>query len=133
MAGLTPAKLSQAVKAATDDAAYARGAGGPMRDLAQQGGAAFERVSPPTGARMAAFGVPAAAMMAKPWVGIPVAAGTLGLTATRTGRKLASGSTAAQKQAQALIDAMRAKTPELGRATVDEYLQRLLVSGATQR
>ena len=133
VAGLTPAKLSQSVKAATDDAAYARGAGGPMRDLAQQGGAAFERVSPPTGARMAAFGVPAAAAMANPWVGIPVAAGTLGLTATKTGRKLASGSTAAQKQAQALIDAMRAKTPELGRATAEQYLQRLLVAGAGQR
>lgn len=133
VAGMTPAKLSQSVKAATDDAAYARGAGGPMRDLAQQGGAAFERVSPPTGARMAAFGVPAAAAMANPWVGIPVAAGTLGLTATKTGRKLAAGNTAAQKQAQALIDAMRAKTPELGRDVAEQYLQRLLVAGTAQR
>ena len=133
VAGLTPAKLSQSVKSATDDAAYARGAGGPMRDLAQQGAAAFERVSPPTGARLAAFGVPAAAMAANPWVGIPVAAGTLGLTATKTGRQLAGGSTKAQQTAQALIDAMRAKTPELGRATVDQYLQRLLVAQTGQR
>lgn len=125
--GLTPAKLEQAIRAATDDGTFARG-GGRLRDIERQGAAVFERVSPPTGARLASLGIPAAAVWHNPAVGAPLAAGALGLVATRTGRRAAAGMTLPQQRAQVLAEAMRRQVPDYARALGNEYAQRLLVA-----
>jgi hypothetical protein len=110
LAGLTPQKLSQAVYDAVPDAAYARGGGGALRDLAQAGTEVFQNVSPPTGARIATLGAGGLAAL-HPSVGIPAATGALGLTGTRTGRALAAGSTAPQQATQRLVNALRTNVP----------------------
>jgi hypothetical protein len=111
LAGLTPQKLSQAVYDAVPDAAYARGGGGTLRDLAQAGTEVFQNVSPPTGARIATLGAGAGAAL-HPYVGIPAATAALGLTGTTTGRALAAGSTAPQQAAQKLVSALRSTVPD---------------------
>lgn len=52
LSGLTPARLSQAVKADTERGAYARGAGGDLRDLASAGREAIDSRIPSTGVRV---------------------------------------------------------------------------------
>ena len=52
ISGLTPARLSQAVKADTERGAYARGAGGDLRDLASAGRETIDSRIPVTGARV---------------------------------------------------------------------------------
>lgn len=106
IAGLTPQKLSQAIYESAQDPAYARGAGGPLRNLAQAGTQVFQNVSPPTGARLATLALGAAGAM-HPAVGIPAVVGALGLTGTQTGRKLAAGMTAPQLKAQQLAAALQ--------------------------
>jgi hypothetical protein len=113
LAGLTPAKLSQAISEGTDKGALARGGGGTLRDLARAGGQAFQTVSPATGARVATLGVPAAAIYANPKLGIPATLGMLALTATKTGRKAAAGELATQKAMQRLLEGLYTNTPEL--------------------
>jgi hypothetical protein len=123
LAGLTPQKLSQAVYDAVPDAAYARGQGGPLRDLAQAGTQVFQNVSPPTGARVATLA--AAGLGAyHPAVGVPVAAGMLGTIGTGTGRRLAQGMTSPQQAAQALAAALRGNVPDYLREPAAQYLQR---------
>lgn len=56
-AGFTPAQLSAAVRANTQAGAYARGAGGPLRELAQAGREVLDAKAPPTGVQ--ALKVPA--------------------------------------------------------------------------
>lgn len=110
LAGLTPQKLSQAVYDAVPDAAYARGGGGPLRDLAQAGTEVFQGVSPPTGARIATLGAAGLGAL-HPYVGIPAAMGALGATGTATGRALAGGTTAPQQAAQKLVSALQSSMP----------------------
>jgi hypothetical protein len=50
----------------------------------------------------------------------------LGLTATRTGRKLAAGSTSAQKAIQQLLDKYKNQTAQ---GVLGQYANRALVSG----
>jgi hypothetical protein len=51
--GFTPSQLSNAVRrGSTSKGAYARGAGGPLRELAAAGRATLDQKSPPTGARL---------------------------------------------------------------------------------
>lgn len=49
--GFTPNQLSRGVQAATDPGEFARGGGGPLRELSQAGRVVFEQQTPPTGAR----------------------------------------------------------------------------------
>jgi len=113
LAGLTPQKLSQAVYDAVPDSAYARGAGGDLRDLARTGTVVFQNVSPPTGARLATLGAAGLGAL-HPAIGIPAATAALGLTGTETGRRLAAGMTAPQRAVQKLGSALNSAVPTLG-------------------
>lgn len=115
-AGLTPSKLSNAIAQSTDKAAYARGAGGSLRDLAGAGTKVFETTVPPTGVRTAAALGAAGLGYASPHVALPImgagAGGALLAAATPLGRRLAAGQTRPQRVAQQLTQAlMGATTP----------------------
>ena len=86
--GFTPAQLSAAVRAATPKAAYGRGAGGPLRELAAAGRQTMDQRSPPTGQRLAALGT---AWM--PW-----------LLNTAPGKAVALGETRPQRWAALIED-----------------------------
>jgi hypothetical protein len=116
VAGLTPQKLSQAVYDATDNPAYARGAGGDLRDLAKAGTSVFQTVSPPTGARVLTLGGAVGLGALSPPAAIAGGTGLLGLVGTKTGRSLAAGTTAPQRGAQVLADALSKYTPDTVKA-----------------
>lgn len=102
--GFTPAQLSQAVRAATENNTYARG-GGLMRDWSSAGRDIFTERNPRTGMSLETLGPIGLAGMAAahhPMVGVPAAAAGLGLIGTQVGRNLVSGQTAAQQAAQRL-------------------------------
>ncbi len=130
-AGEPPAKLSEAVAGANrglGKGTYARGGGGPLRDLAASGTATMNVRSPATGARLAAVGIPGAAVLAQPAVAGPAGAAMLGLVGTQTGRRAAAGLTRPQMLAQAMEERMKQQVPEIYRDATAEYLQRLLVA-----
>jgi hypothetical protein len=130
LAGLTPQKLSQSIYDSTADPSYARGAGGPLRDLAKAGTSVFQTVVPPTGARVATLGAGLLGAMHAPGVAIPVGTGMLGLTGTQTGRRMAAGMTAPQQAAQRLAAALGGAIPPWLQAPGQQLLQRGAV-GAT--
>lgn len=105
LAGLTPQKLSQAVYNATPDAKYARGGGGPLRELARAGTDVFQNVSPPTGARIVTLGTGASALALHPYAAGPLGAAALGMVVTPTGRRIAQGATKPQQLAQGIANA----------------------------
>ena len=125
LAGLTPQKLSQSIYDSVADPAYARGGGGPLRDLAQAGTQVFQTVAPPNGSRVATLAMGGAGAL-HPTVGLPVATGMLGLTGTQTGRRLAAGVTAPQQGAQRLIAALNSRIPQ----PVQNVGQQLITRGA---
>lgn len=125
LAGLTPQKLSQSIYDSISDPAYARGAGGPLRDLAQAGTQVFQNVSPPNGSRVVTLALGGAGAL-HPHVGLPVAAGMLGLTGTQTGRRLAAGVTAPQQSVQQLIESLNSRIPQ----PVQNVGQQLVTRGA---
>jgi hypothetical protein len=112
--GMTPSNLSAAVKAATPAGGYARGGGGPLRELAGAGKQVFDARIPPTGARLLVPGTIAAVAGAKPTA--VALAGLTALATTKAGRKVLGGRTAAQVKAQALQAALRRKAGRGGRA-----------------
>lgn len=129
--GFSAADLSRSVADANKGAAkgsYARGGGGDLRELAQAGTETLNMRSPPTGQRLAAIAIPSAAGAMEPTVGIPTGAAMLALVGTKTGRKMAAGSTAAQQRAQALVEAMQQRVPEPYRNIANQYAQRLAVA-----
>jgi len=128
IAGLTPQKLSQAVYNQTPDPAYARGAGGPLRDLAQQGTQVFQTTVPPTGAALGTMGGMGLLAMSHPAVGATVGTGLGALTLTPTGRRLAAGMTGPQQGAQKLIEALRGNVP----TPLRNVGSQLALSGATR-
>jgi hypothetical protein len=132
--GFTPAKLSEAVAGANrgvGKGAYARGGGGPLRELSEAGTATMNVRSPATGARLAAIGIPTAAASAEPMLAGAIGGSMLGLVGTQTGRRLAAGQTLAQQRAQQLAAAMQQR---LGTALPlgNEYAQRALVAYGTK-
>jgi hypothetical protein len=77
---------------------YARGGGGPLRELADDGRKVFEVRSPPTGARMGVLGTLGAGVTALEPTTASIAGGTLlGAIGTQTGRRIAQGKTAPQQ------------------------------------
>lgn len=127
--GFTPADLSRAVADSMKGqgkGSYARGGGGVLRDLASAGTETMNMRAPATGARLAAIAAPLGLGAAAPMVGVPVGAAMLGLTATRTGRRLAAGSTPAQKAIQQLLDKYKGTTTQ---NVLGQYANRALVSG----
>lgn len=129
--GFTSHQLSTAIRSATDKSAYARGAGGPLRELATAGREVFDVRSPPTGQRLLTVGLPLGAIAAKPVVGIPVTAGMLGLTATRTGRRLAAGTTAPQRRlAESLLNLEN--LPQPARVLPGLYARSLLAAATNE-
>lgn len=117
--GFTPKNLSQAIYDVTADSAYARGAGGPLRDLAAAGQATFDQPAGSIGSfRQAVSGALAA----------PIAA-------TQTGRALAAGQTGLQQRLQALqarTSAPWSLLPNSPESTVhpDELLRQGIERGA---
>lgn len=124
LAGMTPAKLSQAISNATADPQYARGAGGPLRDMAQAGTNVFQTVVPPNGATVATLAGLAGAGYVHPVATGVAGTGLLGLTLSPTGRRLAAGMTGPQRATQQLMEALqRPLTPD-ARRTVGALLAR---------
>lgn len=115
LAGLTPQKLSQSIYEASQDPAYARGAGGPLRTLAQQGTNVFQEVVPPNGKSVAALSLGAAGLALHPALTGIGGAGMGGLVLTQGGRQLAAGQTGPQQAAQKLVAALRNNTPDYAR------------------
>jgi hypothetical protein len=132
LSGLTPQKLSQAIRSATDQGAYARGGGGDLRDLARAGTSVFQTVAPPTGARVLTAGAAGALGYASPHVALPImgaaGAGAFLGAATPLGRSLAAGTTAPQTAAQRLVAALTQSTSpgqrQLAAATARAALNR---------
>lgn len=134
--GFTASKLSESVAQASRGAgkgAYARGGGGPLRDLAHAGTATLNVRVPQTGARIAAIGIPAMGIAATPAVGVPIIGGMLGMTGTEAGRKFAQGMTKPQQLAQALLSQQRSKIPDPAAELFAEYLRRASVAGMLPR
>jgi hypothetical protein len=120
---LSPTDLSNAIAQANRGAGsgnYARGGGGRLRELAADGKAVFDTRSPPTGARLAAIAIPAAAGAVEPLT--LTAGGTLlGMIGTQTGRRLAQGATAPQ------VAARRALQPAQ-RLIADPYQEQIALA-----
>lgn len=119
LSGLTPAKLSIAIRQATDAGAYNRGAGGDLRDLARAGTSVFETTVPPTGVRTLGGLAAGALGYASPHVALPIMAtaggGAVLGAATPLGRRLAAGQTRPQTAAQSLISALQSNAPQISR------------------
>jgi hypothetical protein len=96
--GLMPQHLSAAIKGVSPRSAYARGAGGDLRDLAVAGAEALQTKTPPTGVRALMQLVPGSH-----YVQAPLAA----LANTGGVKRALLGQTAAQLKTQALVDALR--------------------------
>lgn len=111
--GMTATNLSEAVKSATPQGVYARGGGGPLRDLARAGKEVFDVRSPPTGARVETMLPAAAAAYSHPLLAAPLALARLGLTVTRPGRMLAAGEAPIQKAIASKIAATQLAHPRL--------------------
>lgn len=113
-AGLTPSKLSTAIAQSTDKSIYARGGGGPLRDLASAGTRVFETTVPPTGVRTAAALAAGGLGYTSPHLALPAMAaggtGALLAAATPLGRRIAAGQTLPQTVAQKLIGALTSST-----------------------
>ncbi len=130
VSGLTPSKLSEAVAKETPRGVYARGGGGPLRDLAREGKAVFEARSPATGHRIGVLGGEAELAAKHPYLAWPLAALRVGSIVSPLGRKLASGRAPGQLAAQAIRDQLdSAISPEMkalleryGRAALTQYL-----------
>lgn len=123
--GFTPSQLSNAVKQSTETGAYARGGGGPLRELASQGRQTFDVRSPLTGQRAATYMLGGAGLYANPQLALPAAGALVGAVGTRTGRRLAAGTTSAQqrlaealKRVNRLPPAARNVSERYGRAVV---------------
>lgn len=130
--GFTASKLSEAVAGANrglGKGAYARGGGGPLRELSEAGTATLNVRTPATGARLAALSLPLAAVGANPVVGGALGGAALGMVGTQTGRRLAAGRTPAQRLAQAMEEQVRRRVPGVARDVTAEYMQRALVAG----
>lgn len=130
--GFTPSKLSEAVAGANrglGKGSYARGGGGPLRDLSEAGTATMNVRSPPTGQRLAAIGLPLAASGAAPEIAVPAGAALLGMVGTQTGRRAAGGQLPAQRLAQALEEAAKRGIDEPYRNVAAQYLRRASVAG----
>ncbi len=112
----TTFQASQAVKQATGKGAYARGGGGPLRDITKAAAGTFVDM-PATGATLASLGPVAGAVLANPKIGLPAAGAAATLSLTKTGRKLAAGDTAIQRGAQNAIQSVKGRlTPAQRRA-----------------
>lgn len=122
--GFTPTMLSQAVSENTPADLYARGGGGPLRNLAKAGSQAFEMRAPPTGARLAIIGAGAL----KPYVGVPAAAGMLAAAGTETGRRAAAGQLASQQMLDRILQGTTSALPPAQRDLIARYGRGLLTS-----
>lgn len=101
--GFTPFQLSQAIKQGTEKGAYARGAGGELRELAAAGRETFDARVPVTGARLLVSGP-------MQWLTAPAA-----LVANRPSvQRFLLGETAPQVGAQHLVDSIDPLVRALG-------------------
>lgn len=118
-ADFTPNDLSEAVAQQSARGAgqgsYARGGGGPQRELASDARAVLDARSPPTGARLAVLAPGAAALAIDPAVGTAInlatAGGVLALSGTSTGRRIAAGTTDVQRALQRQLAASNINVP----------------------
>lgn len=131
--GMSPTNLSEAVKSATPQPIYARGGGGPLRDLARAGKAVFDVRSPPTGARVETLLPGMAATMSHPLLVAPMALARLGLTATARGRALAAGTSGLQRGIGTQIGAAQQALGPLGMKLIGRYSRAGLGAAALPR
>ncbi len=101
-------QASKAVKEATGKGAYARGGGGPLRDITGAAADTFVDM-PATGATLASLGPVAGAVLANPKIGLPLAGAAATLSLTKTGRQIAAGNTLPQRMAQRGIQQVKSK------------------------
>lgn len=114
----TPNDLSEAVAQGSRGSNlgdYARGGGGPLRQLASDARATLDARSPPTGARLLGLAPGAAALSIDPVTGLAVqgatTAGIVAGAATQTGRRLAAGATAPQRFVRNAINSQISDVP----------------------
>lgn len=112
LAGLTPQKLSQSIYNQTPDGSYARGAGGDLRQLAQDGTSVFRPLLPPTGKTLAGSALLGGLTYAHPAIAGTAGAIAAPLVLTPGGRALAAGVTAPQQAAQRLIAGLKNNVPD---------------------
>lgn len=141
LAGLTPQKLSQAVYGNTQAPAYARGAGGDLRQMAQDGTETFQSLLPPTGKTVTGAGLLAGGAYLHPAITAALGTPAALMTLTPGGRAFANGTTRAQQMAQQLAGSLKSNTmgrlPQAGQ--MGEFMQslpgaagQLGMSGATR-
>lgn len=117
--GFTPNELSESVFQQVGRGAgvgsYARGGGGPLRELASDGRKVLDARAPPTGQRLAVLAPGAALAAVNPAAGVAfnsaLAGGVLTLTATQTGRKIAAGTTGVQQALKRQLAAQNINVP----------------------
>lgn len=122
----TPSQLLAAIRRNTDSKEFARG-GGFLRQLADDGRAAFEVQAPATGARVATLAPLGLGAAADPSVGLPLLLGGALATLTGTGRRLARGQSAPQRAlSEVLLQAQAAagKIPQSQRLLWGEWAKR---------
>lgn len=123
--GFTPTQLSTSAREATDPGAYARGAGGVPREMAQAGQKTLEMRVPPTGARLAPIAL-----------AIPTAGASIGLPAflsgTRMGAKIALGQTMPQKALASIGKKALKNLSDEERRALGDFLNRANTTRALQ-
>lgn len=129
LGGFSPNDLSEAVFKETPDPIYARGGGGPLRQLASDAKATISQTEPKTGSRMGPIAAPIMLGATQPQIAIPAALGALGLAGSRSGRRFAAGVTAPQVALQKLDAATIARLPPFYRELAAELARRGTVSG----
>jgi hypothetical protein len=128
-AGLTPAQLSAAVAQNLESGSYARGAGGPLRDLARAGQEVFANRTPPTGARAITAGTLGWLGATHPHLTLPALAAPYAATVVPGLRRAAQGTTGWQKSLQGWLDSAGNRLPQAGRATLGTGAKAALVNG----
>lgn len=130
--GPTPHELLSALKAsASTKGSFARGANPNqrLRQLAEDAAVSFaEDPRGKTGASLLMAAPLTAAMLAKPWVGIPAAIGATGLTLTDLGRRTAAGQLGPQQTATAALNRLQSRLNPTSANLANEYAQRALLT-----
>ncbi len=124
-------QASKAIKEATGKGQYARGGGGPLRDLTGAAADTFVDV-PATGATLASLGPVAGAVVANPKIGLPAAGAAATLSLTKTGRQIAAGNTTTQRAARIGIDKFNGRTSPAQRRIAAQAARAALVQKAVQ-
>lgn len=122
-AGFQPSHLSTEIKIGTDPDAYARGAGGPLRELAATGRQVFDAKVPLTGAKLLIHNIPGAKYAAGPLAAIANQPGMKQVLLNGLGQAPATGDAA--YRLQSIIKVLRNPEPRQSRqpSPLDPYME----------